>query len=72
MDSNYKEMRLLFDVDAGNWRDGVYWKKFPTDIPLGRTGYRVHTYGAGQIIVSYIRCCLELQVVRYTSSQVRL
>ncbi len=50
MDSNFNEMRLLFDVDIGAWRDGIFWKKAPTDIPLGRNGYRVHTFGAGEML----------------------
>lgn len=50
MDNNFRDMRLLFDVDAGTWRDGTYWEKNPTDIPLGHNGYRVHTFGAGEML----------------------
>ena len=50
MDRNFQDMRLLFDVDVGAWKDGTYWKKTPTDIPLGRNGYRVHTFGAGEML----------------------
>jgi len=48
MVNDYRDMRDLFNVSVGDWRDGVYWEKIPSDYPLGCTGYRVHIYGAGQ------------------------
>lgn len=64
MQKEVEEMRRMFDVDEGSWRDGTFWRKERTDIRVGLMRYRVHLWGAGRMIHGALYPIFNCRVIR--------